>query len=205
MILQSRKWRLLLRIITLVVTSTLMLAFAAPASYALQDDTPKLIARADQLFDKQRPIADSYVYTSALPDLNHIVTTRGIGTTYYWIPLPQYGNKLLVRAEGESFLHAYYRAADLNLDSGPREANFHGKITALTGQADWERLASRLALEGVTVDKEHTMVLLQGEVPHTYRPMVPVVGVLAAFWALALVGVLRILRGNGARRKMRKT
>ena len=203
MILQSRKWRLLLRIITLVVTSTLMLAFAAPASYALQDDTPNLITRADQLFDKQRPIADSYVYTSALPDLAHIVTTRGIGTTYYWIPLPQYGNKLLVRAEGESFLHAYYRAADLNLDSGPREANFHGKITALTGQADWERLATRLAVEGVTVDKEHTMVLLQGEVPHTYLPMVPVVGVLAAFWALALVGVLRILRGSGARRKMR--
>src|SRR5438094_5707617 len=80
MILQSRKWRLLLRIITLVVTSVLMLAFAAPASYALQDDTPKLITRADQLFDKQRPIADSYVYTSAFPDLARILTTPGIGT-----------------------------------------------------------------------------------------------------------------------------
>src|SRR3954454_24068044 len=46
MILQSRKWRLLLRMITLVITSTLMLAFAAPASYALQDDRPKQITRA---------------------------------------------------------------------------------------------------------------------------------------------------------------
>jgi hypothetical protein len=204
MILQSRKWRLLLRVITLVVTSSLMLAFAAPASYALQDDTPKLIAGVDQLFDKQQPIADSYVYTSALPDLAHMVTTRGIGTTYYWIPLPEYGNKLLVRAEGESFLHAYYRAADLNLDSGPREANFHGKITALTGQADWERLVARLAFEGVKVDKEQTMVLLQGEEPRAYRPMVPVVGLLAAFWALALVGLLRILWGRGSRRRMRR-
>ena len=53
MILQSRKWRLLLRMITLVITSTLMLAFAAPASYALQDDRPKLITAAGQLFDKQ--------------------------------------------------------------------------------------------------------------------------------------------------------
>jgi hypothetical protein len=202
MILQSRKWRLLLRIVTLAVTSLLMLAFAAPASYALQDDSPKPITRVEQLFDKQQPIAGSYVYTSALPDLDHMVTTRGIGTTYYWIPLPEFGNKLLVRAEGESFLQAYYRAADLNLDSGPREANFYGKITALTGQADWERLVARLALEGVKVDKEQTMVLLQGEEPQAYRPMVPVVGLLAAFWALALVGVLRILRGTGPRRKM---
>src|SRR5437763_4162853 len=85
MILQSRKWRLLLRMVTLVITSTLMLAFAAPASYALQDDRPKLITPANQLFDKQKPIAETYVYTSALPDLAHIVTTRGIGTTYYWI------------------------------------------------------------------------------------------------------------------------
>ena len=205
MILQSRKWRLLLRVITLVVTSLLMLAFAAPASYALQDDRPKLITRVDQLFDKQRPIADSYVYTSALPDLAHIVTTRGIGTTYYWIPLPAYGNKLLVRADGESFLHAYYRAADLNLDPGPREANFYGKITPLTGQADWERLVDRLALEGVTVDKEQTMVLLQGEEPSTYRPMVPVVGFLALSWVLALVGLFNILILSGRRQRRRRT
>jgi len=206
MILQSRKWRLLLRMITLVITSTLMLAFAAPASYALQDDRPKLITAAGQLFDKQKPIAESYVYTSALPDLAHIVTTRGIGTTYYWIPLPQFGDKLVVRAEGESFLQAYYHAADLNLDSQPRYANFYGKITPLTGEADWEHLASKLSFEGVKIDGEKTMVLLQGEAPQAYRPMVPVVGVLAAFWALALIGLLRILRGNGgSRRRLRKT
>jgi hypothetical protein len=205
MILQSRKWRLLIRMITLVITSSLMLAFAAPASYALQDDRPTQITHAEQLFDKEKSIAESYVYTSAMPDLAHIVTTRGIGTTYYWIPLPQYGNKLLVRAEGESFLHAYYRAADLNLDSQPRYANFFGKITPLTGQADWERLAAKLNFEGLQIDKQKTMVLLQGEEPQAYRPMVPVVGLLAAFWALALVGLLRILRGGGgSRRRMRK-
>ncbi|MFL5732757.1 MAG: hypothetical protein ACJ78Q_06105 [Chloroflexia bacterium] len=203
MILQSRKWRLLLRVITLVVTSSLMLAFAAPASYALQDDRPKLISRAEQLFDKEKPVDGTYVYTSALPDLAHMVTTRGIGTTYYWIPLARFGNKLLVRAEGDSFLQAYYKAADLNLDSGPREGTFYGKITSLTSQADWERLAGRLDSAGVKIDNEQTMVLLQGEAPQTYRPMVPVVGVLAAFWALALVGLLRIVRG-GSRRKLRR-
>jgi hypothetical protein len=182
-----------------------MLAFAAPASYALQDDRPKLLSRTAQLLDKQQPLDGSYVYTSALPDLNHIVTTRGIGTTYYWIPIPRFGDKLIVRAEGESFLQAYYKAADLNLDSGPREGNFYGKVASLTSQADWERLAGKLDYAGVKLDKEHTMVLLQGEAPQAYRPMVPVVGVLAAFWAVALIGLLRILRGSRTpRRKLRR-
>ena len=56
MILQSRRWRLLLRTITLVITSILMLAFAASASYALQDDTPLIVTTASQLFNKEQPI-----------------------------------------------------------------------------------------------------------------------------------------------------
>src|SRR5205823_13969939 len=113
-------WRLLIRVVALVVTSLLMLAFAAPASYALQDDRPRSISRVEQLFDKERPIADTFIYTSAVPDLQHIVTTKGIGTTYYWMVLPGYNNQLFVRADGDSFLQAYYHASDLNLDTQPR-------------------------------------------------------------------------------------
>jgi len=204
MILQSRKWRLLIRTLTLIITSTLMLAFAAPASYALQDDRPKLITHAEQLYNKELPLAGRYVYTSSLPDLQHIATTQSIATTYYWIPLPEYDNQLLVRVEGNNFLHAYYRTADLNMDARPRTGNFFGKITALTEQADTDKVMENLANQGILVDKENAMVLLQGEEPGTYRPMVPVVGVLAAFWALALVGLLRIWRG-GRRSVKRKT
>jgi len=196
MILQSRKWRLLIRTITLIITSILMLAFAAPASYALQDDTPKLIDRADQLYNKELPLAGRYVYTSSMPDLLHVITTHSIATTYYWIPLPQYDNQLLVRAEGDSFLHAYYRAMDLNMDARPRAGNFFGKITTLTEQADTDKVVKDLANQGVQINKEKAMVLLQGEEPGTYRPMVPVVGLLATFWAVALVGLLRIWRGG---------
>jgi len=204
MVLQSRKWRLLIRVMTLVVTSMLMLAFAAPASYALQDDRPKQITRTDQLFDKVRPIAETYVYASAIPDLKHIVTTHGVGTTYYWIFLPRYDNKLLVRTDSYSYLQAYFQTIDLNLDTSPREANFSGKLTTFAEQADGEKVWAELTRQGINIDRKQAMVLLQGEEPSTYRPMVPVVGVLAAFWALALVGLLRIWRG-GRRGVKRKT
>jgi hypothetical protein len=203
MILQSRKWRLLIRVVVLVLASALMLAFAAPASYALQDDRPKQITRAAQLYDKEKPVEDAYVYTRALPDLGRVVTTHTINTTYHWIPLPGYGNLLFVRVEGDSFLHAYFRNMDLNLDTEVREANFYGKVTSLKSQAGTEEVIKALAGSGINVDKDKAMVLLQGEEPSTYRPMVPVVGVLALFWILALVGLVQILSGRRNRHRRR--
>ncbi len=201
MILQSRKWRLLLRVAVLAFASVLMLAFAAPASYALQDDRPKPVTRIEQLYDKEKPVEGTYIYTSALPDLERMVTTYSINATYHWIPLPGYGNHLLVRADGDDFLHAYYRNMDLNLDAQIKVANFYGKVTPLKSQAGSEEVVKDLAQKGITVDKEDTMVLLQGEEPSAYRPMVPVVGVLALFWILALVGLMRILSGRRPRRR----
>jgi hypothetical protein len=203
MILQSRKWRLLLRGVVLALASALMLAFAAPASYALQDDRPKLITSAEQLYDPDKPVADTYIYTSALPDLARMVTTQGINTTYHWIALPAYGNHLLIRTEGDSFLHGYYRNMDLNMITQPVEGNFYGKVTPLKNQAGSEEVVKELADKGIEVDKDKVMVILQGEEPSTYRPMVPIVGVLAVFWILALVGLLRIVSGrrNPRRRK----
>ena len=196
MILQSRKWRLLVRGVILALASALMLAFAAPASYALQDDRPKLITAAEQLYNPDKPVADTYIYTSALPDLARMVTTHTINATYHWIVLPIYGNHLLVRAEGDSFLHAYYRSMDLNMVTQPVEGNFYGKVTPLKNQAGYEEVIKELAEKGVELDKDKVMVILQGEEPSTYRPMVPIVGVLAVFWILALVGLLRILSGR---------
>jgi hypothetical protein len=201
MVLRSRKWRLLIRAVTLVVTSILMLAFAAPASYALQDDTPQLLTGVDQLFSLDQPVVDTYVYTSAVPDLTRIVSTKGLTTDYYWVLLPHYGNQLLVRTDGFSFLRDYARAMDVSGDISPRSGNFYGKVTPLKAQADADNVAKEFAELGISLDKETAMVLLQGEEPSTYRPMVPVVGMLAMFWAVALVGLFRILRGRGPRRR----
>lgn len=201
MILRSRRWRLLIRVTVLALASGLMLAFAAPASYALKDDTPKLITRANQLFDKEHPVEDSYIYTSALPDLTTIVTTHGINTTYHWMRLSEFGNTLIVRTEGPKFLSSYYRNMELSRAEYLKKATFYGKITLLKQQAGSDEVVKELALQGVYVDKDTTMVLLEGEEPSTYRPMVPVVGMLALFWILALVGLLRILSGRRPRRR----
>src|SRR5205085_4795725 len=169
MILQSRKWRLLIRVVVLVLASALMLPFAAPASYALQDDSPKQITRAAQLYDKEKPVEDAYVYTWALPDLGRVVTTHTINATYHWIPLPGYDNLLFVRVEGDTFLRAYFRSMDVNLATEVREANFYGKVTSLKSQAGTEEVIKALAASGINVDKDRAMVLLQGEEPSTYR------------------------------------
>jgi hypothetical protein len=203
MILQSRRWRLLIRTIVLGLASVLMLAFAAPASYALQDDTPQLVTSANQLFDEEQPLAGAYIYTSSMPDLANIVTTESLGATYHWIVLPAYGNSLLIRTKGDNYLHAYYRAMDLNMDAAPREGNFYGKVTPLGEQAGADEAIDLLAAHNINLDKENTMVILQGEEPSSYRPMVPVVGLLALFWILALVGLFNILSGRRQRRRTR--
>ena len=201
MILHSRRWRLLIRTAVLLLAGVLMLVFAAPASYALQNDTPKLITGPTQLHDKTQPIADSYVYTSDVPDLSHVVTTHDLTAEYNWLAVPSYNGQLLVRAEGPSFLHAYYRGMDLNMYDSPVAANFYGKVTPLKGQADADQVVKDFAKHGISVEKETAMVILQGEEPRTYRPMVPVVGLLATSWLAALVGLLRILTGGPGRRR----
>lgn len=200
MILQSRKWRMLIRTITLVISSVLMLVFAAPASYALQDDTPKPVTRVDQLFSKEKPLTDSYVHTSAVPDYSHTIVTHDGSTTYYWIPLGGYDNELFVRAEGEDFLRAYKRSVDMDPGNSPKMSSYYGKLTKLDGQAGSETVIKELASQGIQINKDKTMVLLHGEEPRTYRPIVPVWGILALLWGLALVGLVRIWRGRRPRR-----
>ncbi len=107
MILQSRKWRLLIRAATLLVTSLVMLAFAGPASYALQDDTPRLITGPVELTNKEKPLANSYANATALPDTGKAFAVEEVGVTYYWVPLHGYNNKLFVRTKNVSYALPY--------------------------------------------------------------------------------------------------
>lgn len=200
MILQSRKWRMLIRLVTLAVTGLLVLVLVAPASYALQDDTPRALTRIGQLLDRENPVADKYIYASAVPDLTRIVATEGLGTTYYWLLVRRYDNLLLVRADGKEFLSDYARGIELSKATGDVPAHLYGKITPLQGQAGAADVIEAVAERGITLDPERTMVILQGEKPSTYRPAVPAVGLLALLWFLALLGLMRIMRGRPRRR-----
>ncbi len=194
MILQSRRWRLLIRTAALVITSVLMLAFAGPVSYALQDDTPKPLTNPDQLFVKEKPVVDSYVTITAVPDLSHnAIAIKDGDNTSYWIPLHGFDNKLFVRIDSDAYVPYAYGEGSETL------THYSGKVTILKGQADSEKVIKELAKRGVTVDKDKVMVLVQGEEPKTFRPIVPVMPALALLWGATLIGLLQIWRGRRPR------
>ncbi len=199
MILESRKWRLVIRILALVMTSVLMLAVAGPVSYALQDDTPKDITASHQLFDKDgKPLPDSYAYIEAIPDINRAVSTGEGDSTHYWIPVQGFDGLLFVRSDKSQYLFPY----DYNAESGfliQDKVRYSGKITTLASQSDSEKAIKEIEKQGIKVDKETAMVLLQGEAPAAYRPIVPVMPLLAIFWSVALVGAWQIWRGRRPR------
>jgi hypothetical protein len=196
MILESRKWRLVIRILTLLLTSVLMFAVAGPVSYALQDDTPKLITVPRQLYDKDnKPLPDSFADIDTVPDINRAISTGEGGGTHYWIPVQGFDNLLFVRTDKGQYLFPYDQSPETGfIDQGI--VRYSGKITTLKGQPDGEKAVAALEKQGIKVDKENAMVLLQGEEPATYRPIVPVMPLLAIFWALALAGAWQIWRGR---------
>ncbi|HUP27997.1 MAG TPA: hypothetical protein VM409_06150 [Chloroflexia bacterium] len=198
MILQSRKWRLLIRAITLLVTSVLMLAFAGPASYALQDDTPRLITSPAQLTSTERPVTNSFASAKGLPNIATSFATEAGSDTYFWIPLEGYGNRLLVRTKNPT------DALPDNFIPGVKtevETNYTGKVTTLESQPGSKEVLSALKDRGINAEKGEVMVLQQGEKPSTYRPMVPVFPVLAWLWLAALAGLIQIGRGRQSRRR----
>lgn len=198
MILRSRKWRLLMRVISLATTSLLMLAFAGPVSYALQDDTPKPISGITQLHNKQDPVSNTYANVTAVPDLSRAFALREGDTVYYWIPLTGYDNELFVRTKDVRYLLP--RNFIPGLASSAR-VHYTGKITTLDAQSDSQKAIEQLEARGIYVDKQEAMVLSQGETPSAYRPMVPVMPVLAWLWAVTLVGLFQIWRGRQPRKR----
>jgi hypothetical protein len=200
MILESRKWRLLIRIVALVLTSVLMLAVAGPVSYALQDDTPKVITVSRQLFDKDgKPLPDSFAHIDTVPDINRAITTGEGDSAHYWIPVQGFDNLLFVRTDKGQYLFPYDQDPVTGFLVGDK-VRYSGKITTVKGQPDADKALKALEAQGISVDKDNAMVLLQGEEPATYRPIVPVMPLLAIFWAVALVGAWQIWRGRRPRR-----
>ena len=196
MILESRKWRLVLRILALALTTGLMLAVAGPVSYALQDDSPKQISVPRQLYGPEgEPLADSYIFLEAVPDLDRSARTGEGDSTRYWLPLRGYGSALFVRTDEGKYLLPYRYAGGPGLGLYST-GHFSGKLTTLKGQPDAEDAVEALAAQGIGVNKETAMVLLLGEEPKEYRPMVPIMPLLALFWVVVLVGAWQIWRGR---------
>jgi len=201
MILESRKWRLLIRLSALLVTSLLMLAFAGPVSYALQDDTPTPITAPRQLFDKEKTLEGSYVDAWGVPALNQVFTTKEFVTTYYWMPVGGYDSQLFIRTDDPQYLFPN----DYDPVSGflpGVEMEYAGKIVSLKSQPNADKLVQEWEALGIKVDKEKALVLSQGEAPSVYRPMVPVMPALAWVWIAALIGLWQILRGRSPRHKL---
>ena len=199
MILQSRRWRLLIRVATLLVTSLVMLAFAGPASYALQDDTPKPITGPVELTNKEKPLANSYANARVLPDTDKAFAVDEVGETYYWIPVRGYDNKLFIRTKNvlyalpDNYVHGLKTS---------KETYYEGKITTLDGHLTSAEVIEELAARGINVEKGEAMVLQQGEKPSTYRPMVPVFPLLAWVWLAAFAGLIQIWRGRQPKRRL---
>jgi hypothetical protein len=169
-----------------------MLAVAGPVSYALQDDTPRVITAPYQLFDKEgKPLPDSFAHIDTTPDINRAITTGEGDGTHYWIPVSGFNNLLFVRTDKGQYLFPYDQDPATGFIVG-NPVRYSGKITTLKGQPDADKAVKALAAQGITVDEENAMVLLQGEEPATYRPIVPVMPLLAIFWALALIGAYQI-------------
>jgi hypothetical protein len=196
---------MVIRAITLVVTSVLMLAFAGPVSYALQDDTPRRITGSWQLLDRQNPIEGSYVNVRGVPDRERIIAIEDGNETYYWIPLKGYDNLLVVRTKDPDYVFPHDAVSPYDIH---QPAHYAGKVTRLkeqVGEDEAEEIIRQLKSRGLAADEERLMVLLQGETPGTYRPMVPVMPVLAWLWLAALIGLVQIWRGRRPRYRPEQT
>src|SRR5947209_15384866 len=164
MILQSRRWRLTIRTVTLLVTSLLMLAFAGPASYALQNDTPTTITAAAQLLDRTRPLDGTYITVEATPDLTRSFALPQIITAYHWIPLRGFNNEIIVRVEEKNYFFSYGYTPSTGF-TGAEQVHYTGKLLALKNQVGADKIVQELAGHGIKVDKDTAMILSQGEIP----------------------------------------
>ena len=181
------------RVVTLSVTSLLMLLFAGPVTYALQSDSPRSITGLGQLLDRERPIEGSYIDARGVPDLGNAVSTSELLTTHYWIPIDGYGHQLLIRTDDPQYLFP----ADYDSAGGFREIasmRYTGKVVPLKGQLNGDEIVEAFADQGIMIDKERTVFISQGEVPSSFRTIVPVVPFLAWAWLGALVGLVQIAR-----------
>ncbi|HEX6607966.1 MAG TPA: hypothetical protein VF276_13745 [Chloroflexia bacterium] len=200
MILESRKWRLILRGLVLLVTTALILGFSGPASYALQDDTPHAIYGRQSL--SKQSLDGRFAVLRAQAELDHAVALHRDGQTMYWVPVRGYTDK-----EGSIKLFILTDDVPSEIgtpatgDSGAVDADaFVGRLVRFAAApyaADAEKVLITALNDPVGPD---TYVLIQGEAPKAYRPMVPLMGGLGVIWFLSLVSFTRAWRRSPRRR-----
>jgi hypothetical protein len=194
MILESRKWRLIVPGLALLITTALILGFAGPASYALQDDTPRLIYGPAQL--SEHKLDGRFAVLRAQAALDRAVALHREGHTSYWVPVSGYND-----ARGASLLFVLtddiYGAPtpEQDLPAGGDGPAFVGRLVRFADAPHADDAEKVLAeAEGAPVVPKDAYVLIEGEAPKTYRPMVPLVGGLGLVWFLALVSFTRAWR-----------
>jgi hypothetical protein len=201
MILESRKWRLILRGLVLLVTTALILGFSGPASYALQDDTPHAIYGRQSL--SKQSLDGRFAVLRAQAELDHAVALHRDGQTMYWVPVRGYTDK-------EGSIKLFILTDDVPSATGTpavdggagatEGAAFVGRVVRFAAApyaADAEKVLITALNDPVAPD---TYVLIQGEAPKAYRPMVPLIGGLGVVWFLSLVAFTRAWRRSPRRR-----
>ncbi len=186
MVIESRKWRLLLPAFVLIITGALIVGFFGSAVYSLQKAEPAPILSAVQLVDST--FSGRYATVEGVPDPARSVTVRQGDVTTYWVPLVEYGDRLYVTTIDSAW----------QVTTGGHVRRFTGKLGPLTSASDYTEFKRLADLPRPLPDDAY--VLVEGEEPDTYRPMVPVVGGLAILWGLALWGFIRVWRHRGPRR-----
>src|SRR5215213_4689601 len=160
MIWESRKWRLVTRIIAVLVASVLMFAVAGPVSYALQNDIPQSVTISRQLYDeKGKPVIDKYVYVEALPDLSRVVTTGEGDSTHYLIPISGFNHKLYIYTDKGKYLFPFDYTPDGGFLRDSTPIRYFGKVTTLQSQVGADEAFEGLNKHGIYVDESTTMVL----------------------------------------------
>jgi hypothetical protein len=198
MILESRKWRLILRALVLLVTTALILGFSGLTSYALQDDTPHAIYGRQSL--SKQSLDGRFAVLRAQAELDHAVALHRDGQTMYWVPVRGYTDK-------EGSIKLFILTDDVpsatstpSLDSAPDGGAYVGRLVRFAAApyaADAEKVLITALNDPVGPD---TYVLIQGEAPKAYRPMVPLMGGLGVIWFLSLVSFTRAWRRSPRRR-----
>src|SRR5262245_33743089 len=77
MVLETRKWRLLVRVALLILTGVLIFGWAGPALYALQKAEPAPILGPAQLDDQA--LAGRFATVEGTPDLERVVVVHEAG------------------------------------------------------------------------------------------------------------------------------
>ena len=183
MVFESRKWRLLLRAALLVGLGWAIIGWAGPALYALQEPEPAALTSPAQLADGA--LDGRFATVAARPDLPHAVAVHSESTTVYWVPLAGFDHRLLVSTPGLAWQQT---------DPVPR---FTGKIVSLATAPDaaaFKAVLDREQPDQTWLPQKEVYVLLEGEHPGTYRPMIPVVGALALLLIVVSVDLVRVWR-----------